>query len=195
MLTFNNLTLDDLLARAGEDARRETDIADTESMEGSDPVARAREIVSKSRRQMPTLCEDSAWIDYVEIKFGSNPRIELRFTMKAIDSDDVLIHYQTSRELDVPLSVEGNEWVFTYGVGYDFDPDEVKARFTEDLAATQAYLDRLHAREAAWADALAAEVAILFRKRRLAAESVTARIATMGYPTEDPTRRGQGPGR
>jgi hypothetical protein len=188
MLTFDNLTLDDLLTRAGRDARREADSADVESTGGSDPVVHAQEIVAEFRRQIPTLCADSTWVDYVEIKFGSNPRVELKFRVRAIAPEKVLIHYQASQELDVPLSVGENEWVFTYGVDYDFDPDETKARFLTDLGATQEYLTTLRAREASRAETLVADVADCLRKRRFTTISVADRVSAMGYPTEDPFR-------
>ena len=188
MLTFNNLTLDDLLSRAGQGALLEADRSVVESTGGFDPTVPARAIVDKIRREIPTLRAESVSLDYLEIKFGSNPRVELQFEVKATTPQSVLIHYQASQELDVPLSVGGNGWVFTYGVGYDFDPDETKARFLADLGATQEYLERLRAREASWAEALVADLAVRLRKRRLATESVAARISTMGYPTVDPSQ-------
>jgi hypothetical protein len=139
---------------------------------------------------MPTVDEDSIWVDYLEIKLTSNPRIEINLSVRLDNASGYLINYMASRELQVPLSVSVDSFVFTYQVGYDFDPEETRERFKSDVEAVKRYFKELESREATWAEGLCAELAANLRRRYSATEAVASRIAAMGYPTEDPNSSG-----
>jgi hypothetical protein len=185
MLTFDNRTFDDLLARIGQEAIREAEEADIESFDTALCLEKAREIVEKHEPRLPGPDESHAWVDYVEIKFGSRPRVEIKFIVPLEHDSGFLTTYQDSREFSVPLTVGGDRWVFTYSVDYDFDPQETKAVFRQDLDSAKGYVHGLEAREKAWAQELTADLAVRLRKRRAQLEPVATRIEAMGYPAAD----------
>ena len=185
MLTFDNLILDDLLNRAAQHARLEADEVDLVACGEAGPGEQARAIVSKHRRVIPELSEPSIWLDHVKIRFGSNPRIDLMFRIRTAAAIPSLVNYVASQHLDVPLSVSGDLWVFTYAVGYDFDPEEARAVFLADLEKTQQHLAALRRTETSWADSLVAELITRLHKRLVGAKSVADRLAAIGYPTTD----------
>jgi hypothetical protein len=187
MLTFDSMILHDLLDRAAHHARLEADGVDLVADGEAGPEERARAIVSKHRRQIPELSEQSIWLDHVKIKFGGNPRIELMFRIRPAAVVPSLVNYVASGQLDVPLSISGDLWVFTYAVGYDFDPEEARAAFLADLETTHQHLAELRGKETSWADSLVAELTARLHKRLVRTSSVTDRIAAIGYPGADPS--------
>lgn len=189
MFTFDNRTFADLLNRVSQEASREAKDTDIGSRDRATSVEKAREIVERRRPKMPTVDEDSTWVDYLEIKLTSNPRVEINFSVPIENASGYLINYQPSQELQVPLSVGVDSFVFTYQVGYDFDPEETRERFESDLEAVKRYFKELGSREATWEEGLRAELAASLRKHYSATEAVASRIAAMGYPTEDPGER------
>jgi hypothetical protein len=185
MLTFDNLILDDLLDRTAQHSRLEADGVDLAACGEAGLEEQARAIVSKHRRVIPELSEPSIWLDHVKIRFGSNPRIEIMFRIRAATAIPSLVNYVPSQQLDVPLSISGDLWSFTYAVGYDFDPGEARAVFLADLEKTQQHLAALRGTEISWAESLVAELITRLRRRLVGTKSVTDRLAAIGYPTTD----------
>jgi hypothetical protein len=146
------------------------------------------EILSLYYPKLPQLDVASTWLDYLEIKFTANPRIQLEFSVLLDDHSVFTMNYQASGELDVPVSFRGSWLVFTYNVDCDFDPEETKKLFRSDLESVRQLLQGLEAEAAIWSDRLRAELAARIRRRRSPIESLSAKIDALGYPTMDPRK-------
>ena len=188
MLTFNNRTFDGLLSILKQDAVHEVEHTSFDDTEQLDPNDEAKDIVSSHRPLLPYIDEASIWVDPLEIRSTSNPRVQLEFNVALKHKCEFLIHYQPTPELTVPISASESSLIFTYSVGYNFDPEETRTRFRSDLESVRRYLQNLETKTAAWSAELTAELAAQIRKRRSPTKSLAARIEELGYPTRDPRK-------
>ena len=186
MLTFNNRTFEDLLRSLRQDAINEGEHISGDAIERLDPSTKAKDIVLTHKPLLPELDTESIWVDPLEIRSTSNPRVQLEFNVSLKHKSKFLINYQPTPALTVPISVSESSLIFTYSVCYNFDPEETRTHFRSDLESVRQYLQNLETKTTAWSTELTAELAAQIRKRQSPTKSLAAKIEELGYPTTDP---------